>query len=533
MSEYINPILFYRINRTGDPVLVVSVDKQNQNGISREFYWLAKAQGATKTHGFKVHKAELFSADRGLSSIPPSGFESFGDGNLLTPKERGNFLGGDAKAFKTLFGGSIGGGQFKLPDYTTIQKVPLLPGDDLESFKTKIGSLVSARSSAASKYAEYERSFIDVLMNHIHQATQAVSTGDTKLVESLFKGLSVGKSYTVAGFFMKGVKSAYDAIGFYRKTYDSKVRFSNFGAADLIDYITQHRMAFPASWNLDFSIVPEITKVTKKTYEASKIDARHRLTIEVTNSKGLLPEYERLVNETIEHWKTKNVKMPFAAKKDSDGWEVQARHPHQEVVNRSGKAVIVSEYGFRGDSRSPLVLMQSGGLHPNATRFHDDPLKEAAFEDKRRELMQKAQDIYGGHDNPHWDPFLHQWKFDAISVFLSVSFSACTAFHFVDGYCRGNGFVYLLRCDGAVDQQATFIKAPFHECEISMAGGVDWESVIAFRPVKDKKLADFCYYRHNNKWAEKEADTQKTALYDLMNIRIPDRYRAKYGAGPL
>lgn len=525
MQKYSDATLFYRqkIGNRGDFLAVCLIKKEGDSSI-HEVYWLAEASNCSKTHGFTLYKVEII-VNR-TASTPMEGFSL--EGNLTDLMDQNNtglggsfYAKGHCKELKQMAAGTTQqrSGVYHIPDWSNITKIQLLPSDDVESFKLKIGALRTARAGDSSQYERYENAFIDVFMNHLEQAFQAIATNNTKLFESLFKGLSVGRSYTPAGFFMKGIKSAYDTIGFYRKTYDSKLRLAKFELADLIDYVSQHRTAFPASWNLDFAVVPDITKIDKETFAGYARPGPH--TIDVTGTlKGIPDEYKMIVNDTLKHWKTTGLKMPFR--------RGQGDKPYDEVVRPEGEVVLVSEYGFRGDTRSPLVLLQSGGLHPNAIRHFIDVTKQQEFEAKRDALIKQADEELGSHKHPHWDPFLHQYRYDAISVFLSVSKTPFVGFHFVN-IGGGTGFVYLLRCLSAIDQEATFLKSPFHESEISVPGGVDWESVIAFRPVKDRVLADYCYYKTNNKWAEKEEELQKAAIHDLMHMQVPLRHQKKYG----
>ena len=160
--------------------------------------------------------------------------------------------------------------------------------------------------------------------------------------------------------------------------------------------------------------------------------------------------------------------------------------------------VYVNLYGFRGDGRSALVTCHSGGLHPNAIRHYDSEAAQAKFERYRAKLNRRAQRTYEAHQTPHFDPFLHQHNYDKISVFLSVSQSPIVAKNFLQGG-GGNGAIYLMRCTSAIDIEDTFQLPQYEgEKEIAIAGGVDWDDIIAFRPMVNSRLASHVFFRQGN-----------------------------------
>ncbi len=344
--------------------------------------------------------------------------------------------------------------------------------------------------------------FCQTIIDHFSNARQLCLLKNQAKMDQYFKGLTVGRSHTILGFMMQAIKQAYTSLGFYQKTY-SGLRFSDFGMKDLIDYINGHKASFRnKQLNINIDILKHMNMVKKDAPRFVKSTLPSRLTIPDIKNQTIPQEYLNVIKGALKYWRD-NPAIPLYT-----ATGVRSPGIPQEPV-------IVNEYGFRGDGRSPLVVYYSGGMHPSSLRYYTrDVLGKAKGKVKAQD---PARDWY--HDNPHFDPWLHQaGEFSDFSVFLSVSTMPSVSLGFLNMFSGGNGYIYLIRAVGAVDQIATFTKTMYPEGEISMPGGADWDDIIAIRPVSAGTPAKFYYFNERNKWRAREKDLQDLAIQKLMAV---------------
>lgn len=432
---------------------------------------------------------------------------SFYDAEIL---ERGNHEGFERRTFRNERT-KVKGHYKELEEVLrgNVERDALLP--DADKLVVRFGrevSLLHDELGVKEHHHAVVADFCRIVNAHFDAGRGYAAVNDTERFAKLFKGTTFGRSRTIHAFFMKAIKSAHEAFGFYRKTY-KLVRFSNFGMNDLVSYVRGHREAWPTSIRYDFQLIPGFRILFDK--EVGEWDIKGPLSIpNVRKEQQTIPaEYLKLIKKTMGHWKTSNKLMP--------NQDNPQEYKPSEVI-KSTKPVIVNEYAFRGDTRGPLVLFHSGGLHPNTIRYYEDTTRMTEFEGRRRDLLKKAKDLYG-HRRPHFDPYLHQHEFDAISVFLSVTRKLSIARSFAVDADTRKGYIYLLRCPGAIDQEATFAKAQHEgERELSIPGGLDWDDVIAVRPIRKGFPMPFCFVNDNNPWRAKERAIQDAGIYRLMKF---------------
>jgi len=375
--------------------------------------------------------------------------------------------------------------------------------DQLKKVLPETGTIVNLDllefkgSSFTKGYTEATIVFCEVMIDHFSHARQELNMNGQKGMEGYFKGLTVGKSRNIFGFLMQAVKQAYDALGFYQKTY-SGLRVSSFGMQDLVNYIDSHKKAYVKG--IDDSDVEMIKKmgVVRMDKSPSVKTPPARLIFSTPYSIAKMPEeYLRVIKGTMAYW-GKNTALP----RPTDTGKKTTLTPMVPVIT--------NEYGFRGDTRSPLVVYYSGGMHPSSLRYYPNP-------DQKKPNPIIPNQLY--NDMPHFDPWLHQANaFMKFSVFLSISIDPAVSWNFVlQG--GGNGYIYVIRAVGAVDQAATFQQTMYPEAEISLPGGADWESIIAMRPVRKGVPAKYCYVNLNNRWRAKEKVLQDQAIYKLMTFK--------------
>ena len=52
----------------------------------------------------------------------------------------------------------------------------------------------------------------------------------------------------------------------------------------------------------------------------------------------------------------------------------------------------------------------------------------------------------------------------------------------------------------------------------AIAGGVDWDDIIAFRPMVNSRLASHIFFRQGNPWAQRDRVEQVRALSALAHV---------------
>lgn len=509
---YIKPTLLYPKNKTyiSKIIPVLSyIFKPQHIPESTKYHWIVK-DGSR----FTVHSAEIMNTTSHLDGFEPSMFggkpvHAKGDFKLLE-----QILGTSVEVEPLLiFGADHGkpatadlpaqdGGQAPNPGHATLTPHPHYQEYVLDRMATD---------------------FTLILATHFSLAEVAIIRNDPKALEKRFKGLSIGSSKTEYGFFMKGLKSAYERTYKHKskQTY-SGLRFADFGIKELVDYIHAHRNTGPLPISNEayekafYDELPGLKKINSGYSKLPNPTNQNKLEIPNISDalKGMPDEYFKEVVKAMEHWHTQQAQMPHL-----DNGAILK--PEAVIDPRHMKPKIVHEYGFRADSRSPLVIYGSGGFHANATRYHPDEEGMRKFGEKRAELLNGAASDYAGHKTPYFDAYLHQHNYDAISVFVSVSRSPQEAAKFIMnfGIGGGTGYLYLLRCVGAIDQEATFKRLQYpYEKEISVVGTLDWDDIIAARPIVNKKLLDYCYVNTKNPWAAKELDLQLEGIARLLEI---------------
>jgi hypothetical protein len=349
-------------------------------------------------------------------------------------------------------------------------------------------------------YTEATVIFCEIILDHFRHANQELLLKGQKGIEAYFKGLTVGRSHTIFGFLMQAIKEAYSALGYYQKTY-SGLRLSAFGMQDLLNYISSHRKTFATTiQGKDIDVVKEM-EMTRCNSAPSTKTPPDRLSFTTTGPPKLPKEYMDVIKDTMEYWLKTGAKSRPTDRPMLD----------LSRVKKASEPGIVNEYGFRGDSRSPLVIYYSGGLHPSSLRYFPNP-------DPKNPNPVLPKELY--HSIPHFDPWLHQSnKYYKFSIFLSIAVNPEVALNFVK-MCGNNGYIYLIRAVGAIDQAKTFEEIMYpNEVEISLPGGADWESVIATRPVRGGKPLNYCYVNLKNPWRAKEKVLQDQAIRKLMELR--------------
>jgi hypothetical protein len=273
------------------------------------------------------------------------------------------------------------------------------------------------------------------------------------------KGRTFGSAIeNCPGIIMKVLKTGFDALGIVHSAYDGW-RTAAFTVDDIRIYM--ERMLAYGRKLLDGNLYRGVEAVSSVGVSLPKDPAGylHAWKLPAERSSRDRQLYGQHIQGTV----LGNYKpTPGAVGTFKGGEDPAFRSP---LINPATGYVVVSEYGFRGDSRPPVDIRALGGMQPNAIR--DD-----------RQTMRGVKEVL--------DSFDHQasWGSD-YSGYVSWSRNIGTAYKFMRMATKGNsdGWIYAARCRDAVDVKATFVKPRYEEYEISVPGGTEWSEIVAWRKV--------------------------------------------------
>src|SRR5690606_7688001 len=150
----------------------------------------------------------------------------------------------------------------------------------------------------------------------------------------------------------------------------------------LVSYIRGHRKGFPPKLNYKLDLIPGLERLEPRRPQSSPYHRSGPFPIPgLDPSKGIPQEYLKVIESTMAVWKSQK-RMPYF----DDPGGVATR----EII-RKPQPVIVNEYSFRGDGRSPFVIFHVGGMHPNTIRHYDDPKAMKKFETSSEKLFGTAK----------------------------------------------------------------------------------------------------------------------------------------------
>lgn len=254
------------------------------------------------------------------------------------------------------------------------------------------------------------------------------------------KGTTLGTSYSSASFVMKALKTGFDAIGRPMQAYSGFRR-------------------------TDFTIDEVVAYVNRRSAEANTIvfDGGLLEFEEVGPSPAYTLPYQQDL-ATISDPRVIQI-IPSARSQGHRGHFAY----QQETSAIPFKRVIT--YGFRGDSRPPSAIRNSGGFLPNYTRStHIEKHKNAAQNQALNLESFIANQEYGGY------------------LSVSKSIAVAKAFATGKGGTTGNvgpGWVYACFAEGGfhLPAQGDHAWVKYNEQEISVPGIIDWDDVVGCRYV--------------------------------------------------
>lgn len=337
-----------------------------------------------------------------------------------------------------------------------------------------------------------------------------------------FKGLSVGSSKNCEGIVLKGLKTAFDALGIASSSY-SGLQFRSFRRNEIAPYVRKLAAA-----GVD-ALASDVTKGFRATAPSAAHSAKPT-DDEKTKIDAMVNDWAVKAQPLAHEGGAVVYDQDFRAYLQDYAKLVQSRnHVSLGAGFRSklktGDFVRVSEFAFRSDARPPVMVRALGGFHPNAIR--DD--------------LANTREEHAARGDLAFDPFFHQTEVGTgTSAYVSTSRNLRECFYFVRN-CQ-EAWIYVLRCIDAVDVLATFQQPNVPaEVELSMPGGVGWPNVMGWRKlvkVGDGQLAwEGAIYLSTD--AQRLPNDVRERLLTMLQIPIAsmrrqsaaDAHGKKYGVG--
>ena len=308
-----------------------------------------------------------------------------------------------------------------------------------------------------------------------------------------FAGQTFGtKVESYPGLIMKAIKTGFSALGVEQS---SGFKLDDFRYNDIAPYVKKMYQ----SSELNSGTFNWGNKCSAKwlcSYNAKKIASLFIKSVKVQPEKEAEGYMEpALYNDEIS-------KKFEAITKLNPGYDAIKKAGNEAVVYpgaRNDHLIRVTAYGFRGDTRPPVQIKADGGFHPNATRDDRRRIAELPLEHPDRPIVKKLPKGTPKTSNPvttedFLDNLVHQasWGSD-YSGFVSFAKNPAKAIPFISisfGFqdkTSGFGWLYVVKCRDALDVAASFKNPRYYENELSVAGGVEWDDVVAWRKVKWSK----------------------------------------------
>jgi hypothetical protein len=304
--------------------------------------------------------------------------------------------------------------------------------------------------------------------------------------DEYFKGRTVGfAAENCAGLIMKALKLGFQSIGIEHSAY-SGVRFTAFHVRDIYPYVCRMLQAGQSRLN------GHIYDGFEEERSGDEIPTGY-------DFDNWQLKAERNSNDPVlyqDHVSTIVIPSHNATIDSRDSKNPESTIFRSELT--SGHYVYVTEYGFRADSRCPAVVKSLGGMQPNSTR-------------KDRQNSPIAFNLL--------DNFSHQasWGSD-YSGYVSVTRSRNNALNFYRMQSgAGVGYIYAIRARDAIDVAATFKNPRYHEHEISVSGGIEWNDIVGWRKIDKGEWASPIFLSKNRITLPTD---KRQAIYKVLSPRL-------------
>ncbi len=176
-------------------------------------------------------------------------------------------------------------------------------------------------------------------------------------------------------------------------------------------------------------------------------------------------------------WLPVNPKEAPKPNQDTEGCKAIAARQTSKMIDPAKGMVWANIFGFRGDSRLPILVKAAGGMFANATRDDRQEAVKERVAAGNAPLDHVSHQLAGKHNTDS-------------SGYVSVSSSRYATQEFIRRDLKNNGFVYLVRVRAGVCVNKTWTQPPSpQECEVSVPGAIPWEDVVGWRQVKDGAFA--------------------------------------------
>lgn len=349
-------------------------------------------------------------------------------------------------------------------------------------------SKVNTRIELTGNDLIYAKSYLYLIYDTVAKFFEDFVSADPRNKNSFFKGRTLGERLeNYPGLIMKSLKTGFGSVSYIKEHAYTGYKLEQFVEKDIISYVK--KLSSSPELDLKSGVFVWGDRETGNyiwDFESTQIENIKSLFIKAKNLNIKEPIY----NDDLKH--------RFDKVRTENGYNtLEDRNAARENFNytgaRNSNLIRVNAYGFRSDSRPPIQIRVDGGFHPNATRDDRRRIAELPLDHDDRKLdgfkkPRDNKDFTPITTDDLLDNLVHQsnWGSD-FSGFVSFAKNPAKTLQFIPitlGRKAGFAWIYVVKCIDAIDVEESFKDPRYNEREISMAGGVDWDDVVAWRKVR-------------------------------------------------
>jgi hypothetical protein len=349
-----------------------------------------------------------------------------------------------------------------------------------------------------------KRSYLYLFYTTIFQFYKDFLTASPEVKNNFFKGRTRGGNIENSpGLVMKAIKTGFDIIGV---DSNSALRTTAFTRQDILPYFNAEKIKAEAIFPTgDFKWGESVSRFLipfrkrpffNKAYciSAYKVANNTDLAAPRANANPVTQGFAgqtfvksreevepALYGDIIREKFNLVTQIPAKSTNDRESAEYNGA--------RNSDLVIVTAYGFRGDTRPPVQVRVDGGFAPNATRDDRRWVAELPYAERmaRTDWEGNKKEVHASTES-FLDNLSHQatWGSD-YSGYVSFAKNPYKTLNFISLALSGKagvGWIYAVKCRDAIDVEKSFNQPRYTENEISVPGGVEWEDVVGWRKIR-------------------------------------------------